>query len=81
MRSVEVGAIGSCILAEDTPDHRAIYGDAAAFFDTPAAMVQQAHALVANAARREAMAASVREQIRSSGHTYKDRLRTILSAA
>lgn len=82
MRSLEAAATGACLLAEDTPDHRALYGDdGAVFFRKPEEMVVGARALLADPRRRAVLAGRVCSRIRGSGHTYSDRLSAILDAA
>jgi spore maturation protein CgeB len=77
MRSFEVPAMGACFLAEDTEDHRAIFGEdgsAAAFFLGVRDAVDQAGTLVQQEGRRKAMAAASRRLITNGHHTYEDRL-------
>lgn len=82
MRSFEAGATGACLLAEDTADHRALYGaDGAAFFRTTAEMVDQARALLRDPSRRSLLATRSLDRLRSGGNTYADRLSAILKAA
>src|SRR5262245_34690242 len=55
MRSFETAAIGGCVLAEDTADHRELFGPedhAVRYFNTVHGMVQQAKTLVADASVR-----------------------------
>jgi hypothetical protein len=81
MRSVEAGAIGACLLAEDTPDHRALYGGEAVYFRSIPEMVERARELLQSPDERRMMAVAVRDRIRRGGHTYADRLRVMLEAA
>ena len=78
MRSFEAAAIGGCILAEDTTDHRELYGEAARYFTTPAELVQQAQALVNDPATRYRLSLQLREKVAAGCHTYADRLATML---
>ncbi|HYE94766.1 MAG TPA: glycosyltransferase [Rubricoccaceae bacterium] len=81
MRSVEAGAIGACLLVEDTVEHRALYGpegEAAVYFGSAYEMVQKARALLGATAERERLAAAVRERIRGGAHSYDDRLAVML---
>lgn len=80
MRSVEAGATGTPLLAEDTPDHRLLYGDdGAIFFETPEELVRAARTLVSDASERDRLTLAVRERVRSGRHTYADRLETVLN--
>jgi hypothetical protein len=79
MRSFELPAMRSCILAEDTPEHREIYGPPAdatvAYFNTLDEMVAEAKRLVEDESRRDQMATRVFERVvKRSKNTYRDRL-------
>src|SRR5262245_5749543 len=81
MRSFEAGAIGGCILAEDTADHRELFGPqdhAVRYFRTMAEMVQQAKMLVADAEMRRRLSFELRKRLRLGSHTYADRLAEML---
>jgi spore maturation protein CgeB len=85
MRSFEIAALGGCMLAEDTAEHREIFGDdgeAVVYFRTPREAAERARLLLADPAERTRLSEAVRERIVSHGaHTYRDRLVTILGAA
>jgi hypothetical protein len=84
MRSFEIAALGGCMLAEDTAEHRQIFGpdgEAVVYFRTPEDAVARARALVADEAERARLSAVVRQRIVSGGHTYRDRLNEMLAAA
>ena len=84
MRSFEAAAIGGCILAEDTAEHREIFGAddyAARYFRTVAEMVQQAKSLVADADERRRLSVNLRRRLGSCSHTYADRLRAMLQTS
>jgi hypothetical protein len=84
MRSFEVAAMGGCMLAEDTAEHRAIFGEqdeAVHYFGSPRECVSAARALIADPARRARLASAVRARIASGRHTYADRLQTIMGSA
>ena len=73
MRSFEAAAIGGCILAEDTADHRELFGpddQAVRYFKTVDDMVQQARLLVADAAARRRLSIGLRERMIGGDHTY-----------
>jgi len=81
MRSFEAGAIGGCILAEDTPDHREFFGpddQSVQYFKAVDDLVQQARLLVGDAAARRRLSTRLRERMARGGHTYADRLATML---
>jgi spore maturation protein CgeB len=84
MRSFELPAMRSCILAEDTPEHREIYGppDAlrVAYFSSEHEMVERAKRLVADEPLRVAMASRVFERVvERSSNTYGARFAKIVS--
>ncbi|MGE0258495.1 MAG: glycosyltransferase [Alphaproteobacteria bacterium] len=84
MRSFEIAALGGCMLAEDTAEHRRIFGldgEAVAYFRTPDDAAVRARALLADNAERARLAAAVRQRIVAGGHTYRDRLDAMLAAA
>jgi spore maturation protein CgeB len=77
MRSFEAAAIGGCILAEDTPDHRELFGPedvAARYFRTPSELVQQAKILASDDEARRRLSSRLRDRMACGGHTYADRL-------
>jgi spore maturation protein CgeB len=81
MRSFEAAAIGGCILAEDSADHRELFGPddhAVRYFKAHAQMVEQAKFLVANAEARRQLALKLRERLAGGKHTYADRLAAML---
>ena len=84
MRSLEIGAIGGCMLAEDTAEHRELLGpdgEAVVYFTSPADAADKAATLIAAQAERRRMAAALRTRILNGGHSYGDRLQAMLSAA
>jgi spore maturation protein CgeB len=81
MRSFEVPAMGGCVLAEDTPDHRRIFGPegtAAVYFQDVDDALIKARALVNEPARRADLASAAHEVVTSGANTYADRLRSML---
>jgi spore maturation protein CgeB len=81
MRSFEAGAIGGCILAEDTSDHRELFGpenQAVRYFMTVVEMVQQVKLLLADPELRCRLALQLRKRMAAGRHTYADRLATML---
>jgi spore maturation protein CgeB len=81
MRSFEAAAIGGCILAEDTADHRELFGPenhAVRYFRTLAELVQQAQVLIVDVEARHRLSLQLRKRLAAGGHTYADRLATML---
>ena len=81
MRSFEAAAIGGCILAEDTADHRELFGPndhAVRYFKTNVEMLQQAKLLLADGGARRRLSVGLRERFRAGRHTYADRLASML---
>jgi spore maturation protein CgeB len=84
MRSLEIPAMGGCMLAEDTDEHRALLGppgDAAAYFRTIPEMLEQLLGLLAAPQERQRLSTSGLHHIQTGHHTYADRLRTMLESA
>jgi spore maturation protein CgeB len=82
MRTFEVPAIGACMLTEDTPEHREIFGaegEAVVYFKTPTEMLEKTQWLLNHDAERQRLAASAHQLITQGAHTYSDRLKTMLS--
>ncbi len=82
MRTFEVPAIGACMLTEDTPEHREIFGadgEAVVYFKTIPEMVEKAKWLLAHETERCQMAEAAHRLVTQGGHTYGDRLKTMLS--
>ena len=56
MRSLEIGAIGGCMIAEDTPGHRAIFGpdgETVRYFRTPEEAAAWSNLLIADPVERD----------------------------
>ena len=73
MRTFEVPAVGSCMLTEDTDDHRELFGpegEAVLYFRGVPDMVDKARWLIGNGAERNRMARAGRRLITSGGNTY-----------
>jgi hypothetical protein len=85
MRSFELPAMGACLVAEDTPEHRDLFGDAGdcvEYYLTINDMVNQIKDLCAQPERTLRLSARLRELIRiKHRHTYGDRLKVILAGA
>lgn len=82
MRSFEVPAMGGVLLAEDTGEHRALFGDegeTVLYFSDYEEAVTKAEWLLAHPDERRRLATAVYQQITTSNHTYADRLQTIIN--
>ena len=82
MRSFEAAAIGGCILAEDTADHRELFGPndyAVRYFTSAPEMVQETKRLIANPDARFRLSLQLRDAFYNGKHTYADRLATMLA--
>lgn len=81
MRSFEVPAMGGCMLAEGTDTHRGIFGEdgsAAAYFETAQELVEKLRWLLDRDADRKRLTQAGHQMITQGGHTYEDRLRSML---
>jgi spore maturation protein CgeB len=84
MRSFEIPAIGTCMLAEDTSEHRDLFGnegEAVLYFQTPREMIRKLNWVLSNDQKRNRMACSANAAVRGGANTYADRLRTILDCS
>ena len=84
MRSFEIAALGGVMLAEDTAEHRQIFGpdgQAVVYFRTPEDAVVRAGALLADEAERARLSTAARRCVLAGAHTYLDRLNAMLAAA
>ena len=84
MRTFELAAMGACMLTEDTDEHRQILGpdgEATIYFRSIPEMLEKARWLLDRGDRRFQMQAAIRSRLLSGGHTYTDRLRTMLKNA
>jgi spore maturation protein CgeB len=81
MRSFEAASIGGCILAEDTEDHRELFGPdgvAARYFRTIDDLVKIARDLSADREMRARMSDQLRSRMRERRDAYADRLAEML---
>ncbi len=84
MWSYEAAALKSCMLVEDTVEHRELFGpadEAVAYFRHPAEMLEQARQLIADESRRRRLAEAAYRRIVAGGNTYCDRLAAMLQRA
>jgi len=84
MRSFEIPASGGCMLAEDTEDHRVLFGEegrAVRYFSSIPEMLEKTRWLLADAAERERLRHATHRLIVTGQHTYADRLHSMMAAA
>jgi spore maturation protein CgeB len=84
MRSFEIAAAGGCMLAEDTEEHREIFGpegEAALYFRNASEAAERTRALLCNSVERKRLAVGLRRRIVGGAHTYADRLAKMLEIA
>jgi spore maturation protein CgeB len=83
MRTFEIPAVRACMLVEQTEEHVALFGpegDAVMYFSTVSEMLERAAWLLSRPEERLRMAEAAHRLIVERGHTYHDRLKTILEA-
>lgn len=83
MRTYEVPAMGGCLIVEDTADHRALFGadgEAVAYFASPEEAIEKTAALLRREDLRRDLARRAHAIVTTGGHTYADRLRSMLQA-
>ena len=81
MRSFEIPACGACCVAEDTEEHREIFGpdgEAVLYFRTPEELVRRVKEAFGNPELRTKLRANAHRAITGKPNTYMDRLKTIL---
>ncbi|MGC8493806.1 MAG: CgeB family protein [Syntrophobacteraceae bacterium] len=79
MRSYELAAMGACIVAEDTDDHRRLYGDDGALFvSNPEELAGAARQLLMDEPLRKRLARNAMQRVIGGKNSYRDRLRMIL---
>ncbi len=78
MRSLEAAASGGCLMVEDTPEHREIFGDCVYYFRDIPDLVRSTSAALAKPGERRNRAERLRELMQTAGHTYRDRLLYVL---
>lgn len=84
MRSFEIPAIGGCMLAEDTAEHRDIFGadgECVRYFGDPKSAADLARRLIKAPDERRRMAAALHNRVATEANTYRARLATMLQAA
>ena len=81
MRSFEIPACGACCVAEDTDEHREMFGpdgEAVLYFRTPEELVRRVREAFANPELRQRLRRNAHQAITGRPNTYVDRLKTIL---
>jgi hypothetical protein len=82
MRTLELPAMGACLVVEDTPEHRDLFGgagDCVEYFSNLEDMVNKIKTLCEQPVRARVLGSRVFTRIcQQSQHTYVDRLRSIL---
>jgi spore maturation protein CgeB len=81
MRSFEIPACGACCVAEDTEEHREMFGpdgEAVLYFRTPEELVRRVKEAFVNPELRKRLRRNVHKAITGRPNTYVDRLKTIL---
>ena len=80
MRTYELPAMRGVTLAQDTPDHRALYGNEGAFyFSSPESLVEAAQQALADRQNRDRVAQTGYTRLIEGQNSYRDRLRTLLT--
>jgi spore maturation protein CgeB len=81
MRSYELPAMRACILAQDTPDHRELYGadgEAVRYFTSARDISAVAREMLANPAERDRLAMAGHTRVVRPENSYYARLETLL---
>ena len=84
MRTFETSAMGACMLVEDTPEHREIFGgegEAVVYFQTIPEMIAKTRWLLDRDGERQRLARNARLLITQGRNTYQNRLQTMLSSS
>lgn len=84
MRSYEAAAIGACMLVEDTDEHRELFGadgETVVYFRRIDDMLVRLRYLLDAPEERNRLRKAVQRRVADGGHTYDDRLRTMLRVA
>jgi spore maturation protein CgeB len=84
MRTFEVAAMRSCMLAEHTEEHEEILGadgEAVVYFRSEAEMIERMRWLLDRDEERVRLGAALHARITGGRNTYRDRLETMLAVA
>jgi spore maturation protein CgeB len=83
MRSLELPAMGACMVVEDTDEHRDLFGadcERVRYYRGPDDLLARVRELLADSVRARRLAAAVHAHICAGQHTYEARLAEILNA-
>ena len=83
MRTFEIPAVGGFMLAEDTTEHRALFGAEGRnvlYFSNAHSAAEQAQWALQHPTDRRRMAHSAQTLVTHGGHSYRDRLDSMLAA-
>jgi spore maturation protein CgeB len=81
MRSYEVPAMGGCLVTEDTPEHRELYGmenETVLYFKTITEMVNKTKQLILLPSEAKRLRMALHEKIINGSNRYRDRLKTLI---
>lgn len=83
MRSFEVPACGAFMLADRTEEHKALFAEdrEVAYFGSPGELAEKVRYYLPRESDREPMRRAAYEKVTKGGHTYRDRLESILRMA
>jgi spore maturation protein CgeB len=82
MRSFEIPVMGGCMLAESTVEHRDLFGEegqAVLYFQDISELIGKARWLLDHPEERQRLRAAAYRRIAGGGHSYRDRLRSMLT--
>jgi spore maturation protein CgeB len=83
MRSFEIPACGGFMIAEDTAEHREIFGpegECVLYFANAEEAAHKTRQALADPAARRRMALAAHRRITRGANTYRDRLKQMLEA-
>jgi spore maturation protein CgeB len=83
MRTFELPAMGACIVAQDTEEHRTFYGpdgEVAHYFSNSDQMIEKVRWLLSNPQIRARTRANAATWVAQNRHTYADRLNAMLAS-
>lgn len=84
MRSLELPAMGACLLVENTEEHRELFGAegvAVLYYGSPEEMINKIDKIICDENLRRRLARNARQVITAGSHTYEDRLIAMLAPA
>lgn len=84
MRSLEIPAVGACMLTEDSEEHRTLFGaegESVLYFGSREQMLQRLQWLLTHDNERRRLAEAAHARVTRGGHTYADRARQLFELA